>query len=290
MAAAEGTVLFHRGNEEDGDSDVWDDSALIEAYDAAVAPIKAKLAARTGDPSILESKKKTADYGQSKKKNKKKKSKHEKKNQQLQSRGWAVGDNCQAVYTEDGTVYEAKIISINSKDGTCVVRYLGYGNEEEQSLEDLIRSEKSAHRQRRDDYVSLSETDSVSSVSQKAGKKGQASSTRSWGAPAFPNFGQGGNFFHPSPPPPPPSYFPGMPNHPPFNMSHSPMASASSTTMPFPMMPPPPPMPNDSVTNENEALCSMLLSWYMSGYHTGYYQGLKQSQQQDASAAMGPAR
>lgn len=42
---------------------------------------------------------------------------------------------------------------------------------------------------------------------------------------------------------------------------------------PFPMMPPPPPpMPGDNVSDENEALCSMLLSWYMSGYHTGYYQ------------------
>ena len=75
----------------------------------------------------------------------------------LQADCWAVGDFCQAVYTEDGTVYEAKIVSINTDDNTCVVRYLGYGNEEEQSLEDLIRHDRSNRKQRRSDSVSFSE-------------------------------------------------------------------------------------------------------------------------------------
>lgn len=35
------------------------------------------------------------------------------------------------------------------------------------------------------------------------------------------------------------------------------------------MMPPPPPMSPDMV--DDEALGSVLISWYMSGYHTGYY-------------------
>lgn len=35
------------------------------------------------------------------------------------------------------------------------------------------------------------------------------------------------------------------------------------------MIPPPPPMSADMV--DDEALGSMLISWYMSGYHTGYY-------------------
>ncbi|KAL8606338.1 hypothetical protein ACOMHN_050818 [Nucella lapillus] len=285
MAGAEGTLLFHRGNgQEDDDSDVWDDTALIDAYDAAVAPIKAKLAERTGDASILEGIKKKTDSSQSKKKkNKKKKAKQTKKKEQ--NGEWAVGDCCQAVFTEDGAVYEAKVISISAEDNTCVVRYLGYGNEEEQSLEDLIRPERSAHKQRRKDSITPSDTDSVSSANQKTGKKSRASAFQ-WGAPAFPQFAPGSNL---PPPPPPPSFFPGMPSHPSFSMSHQPTGSAAS--MPFPMMPPPPPpMPNTGVSSENEALCSMLLSWYMSGYHTGYYQGLKQGQQQDASAAMGPAR
>ena len=41
----------------------------------------------------------------------------------------------------------------------------------------------------------------------------------------------------------------------------------------LPSFPPPPPLVNDDLSeSENEALCSMLMSWYMSGYHTGYYQ------------------
>lgn len=36
------------------------------------------------------------------------------------------------------------------------------------------------------------------------------------------------------------------------------------------MIPPPPPMSPDMM-EDDEALGSMLISWYMSGYHTGYY-------------------
>lgn len=35
------------------------------------------------------------------------------------------------------------------------------------------------------------------------------------------------------------------------------------------MIPPPPPMSPDM--GDDEAMGSMLISWYMSGYHTGYY-------------------
>lgn len=51
-------------------------------------------------------------------------------------------------------------------------------------------------------------------------------------------------------------------------------------------IPPPPPPPmistlmnnskNDKSVTTDEALHSMLLSWYMSGYHTGYYIGQSQ--------------
>lgn len=79
----------------------------------------------------------------------------------LQANGWTVGDFCQAVFTEDGTVYRAKILSINPDDNTCVVRYLGYGNEEEQSLDDLIPNDSSSRKQRRSDSVSFSEVNKI---------------------------------------------------------------------------------------------------------------------------------
>ena len=44
--------------------------------------------------------------------------------------------------------------------------------------------------------------------------------------------------------------------------------------IPWPPMPPAPaPVSSSSGTAENEdALASMLMSWYLTGYHTGYYQ------------------
>lgn len=51
---------------------------------------------------------------------------------------WKVGDGCSAVWSEDGNVYPATIASINQKRGTCVVTYMGYGNQEEQNLSDLL--------------------------------------------------------------------------------------------------------------------------------------------------------
>jgi hypothetical protein len=60
---------------------------------------------------------------------------------------WAVGDLCRAVFTEDSEVYEARILSLDSENGTCIVRYLGYGNEEEQSLEDLIPTQVTSRKQ-----------------------------------------------------------------------------------------------------------------------------------------------
>lgn len=37
------------------------------------------------------------------------------------------------------------------------------------------------------------------------------------------------------------------------------------------MIPPPPPPMSPDTLEDDEALGSMLMSWYMSGYHTGYY-------------------
>lgn len=51
---------------------------------------------------------------------------------------WQVGDSCSAYWSEDGQLYAATISSIDWIKGTCVVVYTGYGNEEEQNLEDLL--------------------------------------------------------------------------------------------------------------------------------------------------------
>lgn len=51
---------------------------------------------------------------------------------------WQVGDSCCAYWSEDGQLYAATISSIDQNRGTCVVLFTGYGNEEEQNLEDLL--------------------------------------------------------------------------------------------------------------------------------------------------------
>lgn len=53
---------------------------------------------------------------------------------------WKVGDLCLAVYSEDGRLYDAVITSVSPNRGTCMVKYRGYGNEEEQMLKDLVPS------------------------------------------------------------------------------------------------------------------------------------------------------
>ncbi|XP_076342305.1 uncharacterized protein LOC143242717 isoform X2 [Tachypleus tridentatus] len=45
----------------------------------------------------------------------------------------------------------------------------------------------------------------------------------------------------------------------------------------IPDIPPLPPFPlDDDGVTDDEALASMLMSWYMSGYHTSNYQALRQ--------------
>ena len=45
---------------------------------------------------------------------------------------------CCAVFTDDGQIYNAIIRTIDSVAQTCVVYYMGYGNEEEHLLTDLL--------------------------------------------------------------------------------------------------------------------------------------------------------
>lgn len=52
---------------------------------------------------------------------------------------YKVGDYVRATY-EDGIDYEAKLISVNQDSETCILRYIGYGNEQEMALSNLIPS------------------------------------------------------------------------------------------------------------------------------------------------------
>ncbi|XP_054665474.1 survival motor neuron protein-like isoform X1 [Grus americana] len=254
-------VLFRRGTGQSDDSDLWDDTALIKAYDKAVASFKNVL--KNGECSEPSDKQEHRP-GTKRKNNKKNRNRKKSSTVPLKqvTSPWKVGDSCNAVWSEDGNVYLATIVSINQKRGTCVVTYTGYGNQEEQNLSDLLPPASDETNENETPYS----TDESEKSSQSPQNKNNCSKARS--SPQnlrFPTppagLGRLGSKFRASPsflscwPPP----FPAGP----------------------PLIPPPPPMRPDS-PEDDEALGSMLIAWYMSGYHTGYYLGLKHSRMEAA--------
>ncbi|NXI42287.1 SMN protein, partial [Galbula dea] len=256
-------VLFRRGTGQSDDSDVWDDTALIKAYDKAVASFKNAL--KNGECSEA-SDKQEQRLGMKRKNNKK--NRNRKKSNAVSSKQWKVGDSCSAVWSEDGYLYLATIASIDQKRGTCVVTYTGYGNQEEKNLSDLlppssndtVNGKGSAGENENETPYSTDESEKFSPSPQNKNnctkERFSPQNLRFPLPPRTPGLGRvssaSSELIHvPLLPPflscwPPP--FPGGP----------------------PLIPPPPPMSPDS-PEDNEALGSMLIAWYMSGYHTGYY-------------------
>uniref|UniRef100_A0A8C5T8Y3 Tudor domain-containing protein n=1 Tax=Malurus cyaneus samueli TaxID=2593467 RepID=A0A8C5T8Y3_9PASS len=255
------------------DSDIWDDTALIKAYDKAVASFKNALKnGECSEPSDKQEQRLVI-----KRKNHKK-NRNRKKSNTPPLKQWKVGDSCNAVWSEDGNLYLATIASINQKRGTCIVTYTGYGNQEEQNLSDLLppTSDETVngmgHSGENENETPYSTDESEKSFQSPRNKN---NCTKARFSPQ--------NLRFPTPPPPPP--IPGLGR--PGSKFKPPPSFLSCWPPPFPagpplIPPPPPPMRPDSA-EDDEALGSMLIAWYMSGYHTGYYLGLKQSRMEAAS-------
>ncbi|KFP82444.1 Survival motor neuron protein, partial [Apaloderma vittatum] len=182
---------------------------------------------------------------------------------------WKVGDSCNAVWSADGNVYLATIASINQKRGTCVVTYMGYGNQEEQNLSDLLPPDSdetvngmgsSGENENETPYS----TDESEKSSQSPQNKSNCTKTRY--SPQ--------NLRFPTPPAAPGLGRVSSALSEIVNTLLTPPSLLSCWPPPFPagppLIPPPPPMMPDS-PEDDEALGSMLIAWYMSGYHTGYY-------------------
>ncbi|XP_041368999.1 survival motor neuron protein-like [Gigantopelta aegis] len=273
MAGAEdGLVIFNRNQQSEEDNDMWDDSALISAYDKAVSAMKAKLAERNGDEIEIPEAQTLTETEKMMKKKKKKKNRPKKKKQK-----WNVGDFCRAVFSEDGLIYTGQITDIDYDKGTCVVKYKNYGNEEEHKLSDILLPSVKIKRTGIG-HSSASESDVLGQSTSQPGS-GAANHNPAW---------QGTGFLPPQQP------FQQMPQ-PPYNMPQAtPFPGfGASFQQRMPMMPPPPPPPQmmeDVCDDESEALSGMLIAWYMSGYHTGYYQGLRQGRSQSGAAVPGVPR
>ncbi|KAM6965111.1 survival motor neuron protein 1 [Aplochiton taeniatus] len=265
-------VLFARGAGQSDDSDIWDDTALIKAYDKAVASFKTAL---KGEDDSQTSEKDS--LGKKRKNNKKNRSR--KKSNASPDKEWQVGDSCCAYWTEDGNLYAATISSIDEERSTGIVVFTDYGNEEEQNLQDLL-PESCVFEQ---EVKKVSKAESSTEESDRSStphphghqsrSKPKTKSPRAppmW-APGFPGF-------PPGPPQIPDSRKADSRKH----GIPGPTPPGLPPMMPFgpPMIPPPPMSPD---MENDEALGSMLISWYMSGYHTGYYLGLKQARKEAAS-------
>ncbi|XP_038180011.1 survival motor neuron protein isoform X2 [Arvicola amphibius] len=236
VSEQEDSVLFRRGTGQSDDSDIWDDTALIKAYDKAVASFKHAL--KNGDICETSDKPKVPARRKPIKKNK-----NQKKNATAPLKQWKVGDKCSAIWSEDGRIYPATISSIDFKKETCVVVYTGYGNREEQNLSDLLSPTCEVANntgQNTQENESPASTDDSENSSRSLRSKPQSKSKAApWAS------------FIPPPPMPGSGLGPGK------------------------VIPPPPPLSPDCL-EDTDALGSMLISWYMSGYHTGYYMGFKQ--------------
>jgi len=90
--------------------DMWDDKALIEAYDKAVASGTKDKSGRT------------------------------KRMAAASKKDWKIGDRCRAVYKEDGEEYEGSLVSVDALKGSSVVRFCGYNNEETIPIKQLMES------------------------------------------------------------------------------------------------------------------------------------------------------
>ncbi|XP_074651283.1 survival motor neuron protein-like isoform X2 [Tubulanus polymorphus] len=250
------------------DSDVWDDTALIKAYDRAVNRMKAQMC--NGDVADKSSEQQAQTNVKKHRRNNRRKMKKAVHDNERDH--WAVGDMCRAIFSEDQSVYPAKIVAIDNDSKTCTVRYTNYENEEDINIADLLppgefymTNEDCLLNQTASESESMDCTHGghPSPAYYKKGKSGGKGGKKSSHRTNMP-------FQYPMMPPSFPMSAPVPPAvFPPWN-------AYSTGHMRNAMVPPPPPPISEDISDlDNEALCSMLMSWYMSGYHTGYYQGLR---------------
>merc|ERR1712071_200070 len=191
---------FKRSSQ-DSIEDVWDDTALIEAYDRAVnlakEKVAAKLAAEDGASSSVNEAAKLKETS-----NACSNTSAEKK--------WKTGDYVTTTYSEDGITYEAVIESINNAS-TCIVKYIGYDNKEKVLLKDLQPSngpqsrkiQIEASREFSSDEMECEVSDEASGQNQKV----RESSALKW-EPVQSVTGTSGKSNAFIPPPPPPAAWP----------------------------------------------------------------------------------
>lgn len=223
------------------DSDAWDDSALIKAWDSTINSFKSQINAKDGSQDHTKEDKfvKPMTNGTSSKKKKR-----NKKKKLLNSNAWQVGEHCQAKFSEDGCYYPADIVALC--DTFATVCYIDYDEEGDVMLSDLKK-------------VSKAESSCNSDTN-------------------FPRIQHGFSPMFQVPPPPPMMHSapPPCPVH--SNQFHPQMGRPTFPGHHHGPIPQPtcPPYPFQSSNCSDEALAAMLMSWYKTGFTTGYHQALRE--------------
>ncbi|XP_018792253.1 PREDICTED: survival motor neuron protein [Bactrocera latifrons] len=99
----------------------WDESMLIKSYDECV---------KLGSEDVAKYISSNTNNGATKML----------KTEQNHLTEFNVGDYVRSTYHDDGCDYEAKILSKDGSNDTCLVKYIGYDNEEIVHLKDLLPS------------------------------------------------------------------------------------------------------------------------------------------------------
>lgn len=208
-----------------------------------------------------------------------------------QEKIWKVGDKCRCKYSADNLYYEADIIDIIESNKSCIVKYVGYDNEEKVLLQNLVASEGEGARQRQIQQVIIENViyyyfffafiyiasthvlifylqESVEEVEMESDSKSNKDFRQSFLEHKKKNFGKRRDKSK------------NKKDRVPSDSNNQYFDLPGFSQSPFNGMipPPPPPCMFSNLTkddSESEAMNAMLMSWYMSGYHTGYYQGLK---------------
>lgn len=233
------------------DSDAWDDSALIKAWDSTISSFKSGLSEDKKTSSTTNEKhihSNTENHSYDKKKISKKRNRTKKKKSvTLTADQWKVGEHCHAKYQDDGLYYSADIVALC--DTFATVCYIEYDEICDVMLSDLTKMPPSLTESSASNGLPHAHADSQTNYSTPFSAQKQYSMM----------------------PPPPPAPCP-VHHYSPYNM-YQPQMGHSHGPIP---QPPCPPHPFSNSKCNDESLAAMLMSWYKTGFSTGYYQALRE--------------
>ncbi|KAK2706888.1 survival motor neuron protein 1-like [Artemia franciscana] len=244
--------LIYDRNSGDNSENNWDDTLLIKAWDAAVPHVKLELERQQNE-----------ENGRSSKDDTKKHFRRDKK--------WRVNDHCTALYSEDGLLYEAEISYIDEVAGTCIVKFVGYENEEEVSLKSLMRSGGTRARDRQ--LKDSEEEKRALAVAEDDESDSSSMQTEPTERPSTPTASSRAERSRQQEP----AFMEANGN----SASFQEYYHQVSGQVPPPLPPPLALLNTEGLAgDEADAMSAMVMSWYMAGYHTGYYVSLRRSRNQ----------